>query len=83
MANDPDEEILLEIREIGSALEVRAISVGDGLEVSFAAPVTAPKLDLERLARTKLAYVRAKRGGGGQGGDPGNAPSDGRGGILA
>jgi hypothetical protein len=83
MADDPDAEILLEISRIGAALEVRAISVGDGLEVSFAAPVNAPKPDLERVARTKLAYVRAKRSGGGEGSDPGGAPNDGRGGILA
>ena len=83
MADDPDSEILLEINRIGGALEVRAISAGDGLEVSFAAPVTAPKQDLERLARAKLAYVRSKRSGGGQGADPDDGPNNGRGGILA
>jgi hypothetical protein len=78
---DPDSEIILEINRMGGAIEVRAISTGDGLEVSFAAPIHAPKGDLERLARTKLAYVRSKRGGG-QGG-PDHDPDNGRGGILA
>jgi hypothetical protein len=80
VADDPDAEIILEINRMGGALDVRAISVGDGLEVSFAAPVHAPQSDLERVARSKLAYVRSRRGGG-QGG-PDGAPSDGRGGLL-
>ena len=83
MTQDPDNEIFLEINRIGVALEVRAVSAGDGLEVSFSAPLNAPKLDLERLARTKLAYVRAKRSGGGPGGGSDEGPADGRGGILA
>lgn len=85
--DDPDNEIILEINRVGSALEVRAVSAGDGLEVTFPAPANAPKGDLERVARSKLAYVRSRRGGsGGQGGnDPsGDGPAgDGRGGILA
>jgi hypothetical protein len=84
VGSDPDDEIILEINRIGGAVEVRAISAGDGLEVSFAAPVQAAKSDLERLARTKLAYVRAKRdGAGGQDDEPGGSSDDGRGGILA
>lgn len=60
MAGDPDSEILIEMNRIGGAMEVRAVSCGDGLEVSFTAPSNAPQGDLERLARQKLAYVRAK-----------------------
>ncbi len=78
MADDPDNEIISEINRIGGAIEVRAISAGDGLEVTFAAPASAPKSDLERLARAKLLYVRSKSGGG-----PGGTSSDGRGGLLA
>ncbi|MBI1360522.1 MAG: hypothetical protein GC155_09620 [Alphaproteobacteria bacterium] len=80
MTDDPDIEILLEINRIGAAAEVRAVSAGDGLEVSFAAPANTPHADLERLARTKLAYVRGRQGGGG---GPSSGPSsDGRGGIV-
>ncbi len=78
MPDDPDDDILIEISRIGGAAEVRAISVSDGLEVSFPAPANTPKADLERLARTKLAYVRRRKGGGGSS-DP---SSDGRGGIV-
>ena len=50
--NDPDAEIILEMNRIGGAVEVRAISAGDGLEVSFTAPsngkpeVESLKIDL-------------------------------------
>jgi hypothetical protein len=57
---DPDAEIILEMNRIGSAVEVRAISASDGLEVSFTAPANAAQSDLQRLARQKLAYVRAR-----------------------
>jgi hypothetical protein len=79
--NDPDSEIILEMNRIGSAVEVRAISTGDGLEVSFTAPANTAQSDLQRLARQKLAYVRARaeRGGGKD-----KPPSGGgRGGIVA
>jgi hypothetical protein len=82
MADDLDNEILLELNRIGGAIEVRAVSAGDGLEVMFTAPASAPKGDIERLARAKLAYVRSKDKDGGQGG-PGSPPTGGRGGILA
>ena len=85
MADDPDNEILLELNRIGGAIEVRAVSAGDGLEVMFTAPASTAKSDIERLARAKLAYVRSKDKGGGHGGSggPGSPPTDGRGGILA
>jgi hypothetical protein len=78
MADDPDSQILLEMNRIGGAIEVRAVSASDGLEVVFTAPANAAQSDIERLARAKLNYVRSKAGGG-QGGEPG---SDGRGGIV-
>ena len=84
MSADPDAEIIIEMNRIGSAMEVRAISGGDGLEVSFTAPANAAQSDLQRLARQKLAYVRSRGGGGAQGGS-GDGPTGGggRGGILA
>ena len=77
MPSDPDAEILLELNRIGGAIEVRAVSAGDGLEVSFTAPANAAQADIQRLARAKLSYVRSRSGG--QGGQPGN---DGKGGIV-
>jgi hypothetical protein len=74
---DADGEIILEINRVGGALEVRAVSVGDGLEVTFPAPASAAKTDLERVARSKLAYVRGRRSDSG-----GGTPGDGRGGII-
>ena len=76
MADDPDAEILLELNRIGGAIEVRAVSGGDGLEVAFAAPADAAQTDIENLARAKLRYVRSKSDRNGPG-------TDGRGGVLA
>lgn len=56
----PDDEILIEMNRIGGAMEVRAVSAVDGLEVVFTAPASAGKIDIERLARAKLGYVRRK-----------------------
>jgi hypothetical protein len=61
MADDPDSEILLETRSMSGAMEVRAISTGDGLEISFSCPANAAPSDILKLARLKLGYVRAKR----------------------
>jgi len=71
MPDDPDSEILLELNRIGGAIKVRAVSAGDGLEVSFSAPSNTAHADIERLARMKLAYVRSKAQGG-QGPSGGN-----------
>jgi hypothetical protein len=80
MPGDPDAEILIEMNRIGGAMEVRAVSGGDGLEISFTAPANASQTDIKHLARAKLAYVRSK-GSGGQG-DPPAGGSGGRGGIV-
>lgn len=77
MSVDPDSEILLETLRIGASMEVRAVSGGDGLEVSFVVPSGTGQSDIQRLARQKLAYVRKKAGGGD---DPPKAP--GRGGLI-
>ena len=60
----PDAEILIEMNRMGAAMEVRAVSAGDGLEVVFMAPANAAQSDVQRLARAKLAYVRGKMGAG-------------------
>ncbi len=78
MTSDPDAEILLEYTRIGNALEVRAVSASDGLEVSFSAPANTAQVDIERLARSKLGYVRRKE----RGGDDGPRGGGGRGGIV-
>lgn len=78
MADDPDSEILLEMNRIRGAMEVRAVSAADGLEVVFTAPSNAAQGDIERLARQKLAYVRAKAKGGAA-----QTKRDGKGGLIA
>lgn len=83
MTGDPEDEILLETSRIGGAMEVRAISTIDGLEVSFTAPSSSMQSDIVRLARQKLAYVRRKmQGGGNEKRDKPDRP-DGKGGLLA
>lgn len=80
MPNDPDAEILIEMNRIGNAMEVRAISAGDGLEVSFTAPANTAQSDIDRLARAKLAYVRRKAQSDGT---PTGKKPDGKGGWVA
>ena len=75
-----DDEILIEMARIGAAMEVRAISTADGLEVVFTAPASAAKSEIEHLARAKLAYVRRKMAGDEPGG--GDKP-DSKGGWVA
>lgn len=55
--------IILEMTSIGSSLKVTAIDETTGTEVSFIAPATAARSDLERLARSKLDYVMKKKSG--------------------
>ncbi len=64
MAGDPDAEILIEMNRMRGAMEVRAVSAGDGLEVVFMAPANAAQSDIQKLARSKLAYVRRRSQGG-------------------
>lgn len=78
MTGGPDDEILIEMNRVGGALEVRAISTADGLEIVFSAPANAARSDIEYLARAKLAYVRRKE----RGEDKPDRP-DGKGGLIA
>jgi hypothetical protein len=77
--SDPDDEILLEMNRIRGAMEVRAVSAADGLEVVFMAPANAAQSDIEKLARSKLAYVRGKTGAVGEA----RKKPDGKGGWIA
>ena len=79
MSGEPDGEILLEMNRMRGAMEVRAVSASDGLEVVFMAPTNAAQSDIERLARAKLSYVRSKSR---EAGEPGKKP-DGKGGWIA
>jgi len=81
MTNDPDAEILIEMNRMRGAMEVRAVSAGDGLEVVFMAPANAAQGDIQRLARAKLAYVRQKTQGGETPSEP--EKKDGKGGLIA
>jgi hypothetical protein len=49
--------ILLEIMRVGNVQKIIAVDEVSGTEVSFMAPVSASRLEIERLARAKVAYV--------------------------
>ena len=53
--------IILEFSRVGKSQKVTAVDEETGTEVSFVAPVSASRRDIERLARSKLAYVIAKK----------------------
>ena len=55
------QSIILEITRIGNSQKVTAIDEITGTEVSFIAPVSALRIDIERLARAKLTYVINKK----------------------
>ncbi len=76
--NKPRDEIYIEMQKVGAGIEVRAVAASDGLEVSFIAPVSATRSQIEDLSLAKLAYVRRK----GQGGDGGASGAGGRGVIV-
>jgi hypothetical protein len=53
--------IILEISRVGNSQKVTAVDEETGVEVSFIAPVSALRMDIERLARSKIAYVIRKK----------------------
>jgi len=53
--------IILEISRVGNSQKVTAVDEETGVEVSFIAPVSVLRLDIERLARSKIAYVIRKK----------------------
>ncbi len=46
---------------VGSSQKVTVIDEQTGMEVSFIAPASAARADIERLARSKLNYVLEKK----------------------
>jgi hypothetical protein len=48
---------------IGASQKVTAVDEATGTEVSFIAPANAARADIERLARSKLAYVLQRKSG--------------------
>ncbi|MBI1341084.1 hypothetical protein GC169_12860 [bacterium] len=74
--------MLLEMRQVAGLVEVRAVDTSDGLEVSFMAPLSASRGDIEHLAAAKLTYGRRKASQGGDGGAEPPAPSTRRGWIA-
>jgi hypothetical protein len=52
--------MLLEIMRIGNFQKVVAVDEASGTEVSFMAPVSASRLDIDRLARAKLDLCDAQ-----------------------
>ena len=53
--------ILLEIMRVGNVQKIIAVDEASGTEVSFMAPVSASRQEIERLARAKVAYVIRKK----------------------
>ena len=56
-------EIIFEFLRVGTAVKVTAVDVATGIEVSIVGDPAAGETALKQLARQKLEYVRAKRGG--------------------
>jgi hypothetical protein len=59
----PKGAIILEVTTVGASQKVTAVDEATGTEVSFIVPVNAARADIERLARSKLAYVLQKKSG--------------------
>jgi hypothetical protein len=74
MADLPD-EIIIETVTVGGSRRVTAMDPSSLVEVVFQVPLTADLIDIQRLARQKLAYRTGKAGGSGR-------PPPGRGGLI-
>ncbi len=53
-------DILIEIRRIGGILRVAAVDAASGTEIVFQAPSSTNLSVLQRLAASKLRYVRER-----------------------
>ncbi|MDA1089405.1 MAG: hypothetical protein O3A85_03715 [Proteobacteria bacterium] len=62
-------EVLIEMRRVGKSLRVTAIDPITQIEVVMVAPASATRAEIKRNARSKLAYVIAKKHTGGKGGE--------------
>jgi len=69
--NQPDGEILLEIRQVGPQFRVAAIHALTGVEVVFVAPLRTTREQMVSLARAKLARRLDRESGSGN--SPGGA----------
>ena len=49
---------------MAEGIKVTAVEEGSGVEVSFIAPAGTARDDIERLAKSKLRYILAKKNGG-------------------
>jgi phage head maturation protease len=58
-----EREIIFEFLRVGAAVKVTVVDVATGIEVSVVGDPAAGEAALKQLARQKLEYVRAKRGG--------------------
>jgi hypothetical protein len=54
-------EIIIECAQFGNSVRVTAIDAESGTEVTFQAPLSASKLEMERTAVNKLNYVMKKK----------------------
>ena len=59
----PNRRIILELTTVGASQKVTAVDEATGTEVSFIAPSSAARADIERLARSKLDYVVKRNSG--------------------
>jgi hypothetical protein len=58
-----EREVIFEFLHVGTAVKVTAVDVATGIEASIVGDPAAGEAMLKRLARQKLEYVLAKRGG--------------------
>lgn len=54
--------LIIETKTLQGIVRVAAIDTATGDEVVFQAPARASRQEIERLARQKMAYIKAKRG---------------------
>ncbi len=58
---DSPRDVLMEVTLLGSVARVAAVDSATGTEVTFQAPATTARADLQRLAVAKLAYALRRR----------------------
>jgi hypothetical protein len=61
---DAARAVIFEFLQIGNSTKVTAVDEATGLEVSIVGPSTAMRLDLERLAKSKLMRALERYAGG-------------------
>lgn len=61
MSDSETDEVFIEYIQIKKTVRVTAIDAATGTEVTFQAPVSTSRSELERLAMKKLNYVMNKQ----------------------